>query len=652
MKKAFIRNRTEEFGHDIWDSYILPPYFNNLGLREARKSHLIVGGRGSGKTALLRYLSYESQFSETRREALPEEALDTIGLYLKADTNYFSGFVGGGLDERKWQNIFEHALCIGLAEQLIDTLKRLNCNHERQSFYGGLDSLKFNKALSGFSKKAIPDDIDEFYLWIKSQKQELSRWFKNFDCEIHPELFSLHDFLSAIIDEYKSKLPYLKNTVFAVFIDEYENLLDYQQRVLNTAIKSGEPPLIFHIAMKPNGMRHRLTIGTETIQDIADYRTLNLDDLLINDFDLFAAELFFFRLIKVGFSEFKFPVSKYSLQKETEISNRKTDIKYKLAVLAEVRRVLPGISNREIAAGILNDPILFKRCTDLLEESLKAKNSDLSSSDFFDNDYAEASLVCVALLNQIKEPVDVLVEFNNLRANAVSKFKEGDWIHHFLLGTILLIYMPFRQRPNPVYAGFDVFTKLSKTNIRHFLELCHQSIDAEEMTGDYESFSVPFENQANAAFRVSFDMKEEVSGCGTNGNRLLSIVNFLGKLFRLSQARLSQSEPERTHFSIVNDQVGEDAQKVLDEAVKWSVLFQTPETKVKGTRYESSEYILNPIFAPFFGISFNKGRKLEIPYTQAEEIFTGEVNQYTSLLRTFEKKWSTSSSSDQISLDF
>ena len=404
--------------------------------------------------------------------------------------------------------------------------------------------------------------------------------------------------------------------------------------------------------MKPNGMRHRLTIGTETIQDTADFRTLNLDDLLINDFDLFAAELFFFRLIKVGFSEFKFPISKYSLQKETEILNRKSDIKYRVAVLEEVRRVLPGISNREIASEILNDPILSKRCIDLLEVSLKAKKSDLSSKDFLDNDYPEASLVCVVLLNQLKEPADILTEFNNLRTNKASKFKEGDWVHHFLLGTILLIYMPFRQRPNPVYAGFDVFTKLSKTNIRHFLELCHQCIDAEEMTGDYENFSVPFESQANAAFRVSFDMKEEVSGCGTSGNRLLSIVNFLGKLFRLSQARPSQSEPERTHFSIINDQVGENAKKVLDEAVKWSVLFQTPETKVKGTRYESSEYVLNPIFAPFFGISFNKGRKLEIPCIQAEEIFTGEVNQYTSLLRAFEKKWANSSSVDQISWDF
>ena len=59
MKNAFLRNRTEEFGQDVWDSYILPPYFEKIGLREARKSIVIEGGRGSGKTALLRYMSVD-----------------------------------------------------------------------------------------------------------------------------------------------------------------------------------------------------------------------------------------------------------------------------------------------------------------------------------------------------------------------------------------------------------------------------------------------------------------------------------------------------------------------------------------------------------------------------------------------------------------
>src|SRR3989339_2136737 len=99
MRNPFIRNRTEEFGLDVWSSYVIPLYFSQLGLNEARKSCVLEGGRGCGKTALLRYLSFQSQFSPDRVE-IPPEALCTLGLYLKADTQYFSGFIGNGLNER------------------------------------------------------------------------------------------------------------------------------------------------------------------------------------------------------------------------------------------------------------------------------------------------------------------------------------------------------------------------------------------------------------------------------------------------------------------------------------------------------------------------------------------------------------------------
>jgi hypothetical protein len=200
-----------------------------------------------------------------------------------------------------------------------------------------------------------------------------------------------------------------------------------------------------------------------------------------------------------------------------------------------------------------------------------------------------------------------------------------------------------------LYAGFDAFTKLSRTNVRHFLELCHLSIGTFDPKIEFKEFFIPIDVQAEAAFRASRNFKEEVSGCGDMGNRLLTIVNFLGRLFRLSQARPSQSEPERTHFSIINEEVSEASKKVIDEALKWSVFFKETESKVKGLRYESSEYVLNPIYAPFFGISYNKGRKLEMPANNAESMLTGGIDDFTSLLRQYEKQW-TLDISEQLSL--
>lgn len=650
MQKPFIRNRTEEFGQDIWDSYVLPPYFPGLGLSEARKSVVLEGGRGCGKTALLRYLSCYSQFS-VKRVNLPDSALNTIGLYLKADSQYFSAFTGGGIAERKWQDVFEHALCLALAEQVVAAINTLNCNSERLDRFGGLESLDFFSAVGGLSCNPIPNALKDFEAWLRMQRQILSRWFKNFDETKPPELFELREFVSGMIHEVHEKLSYMSNSVFAVYIDEYENLLDYQQRFLNTLIKSGEPPLIFHIAMKPNGMRTRLTIGTEAIQEVGDFRRLILDDLLKQDFDLFAAELLLFRLMKGGLPEDESPVLRSQLQDENKIGYRCTNQIYRDKVLSEVRRVLPGIRNAEVAASVFEDDVLFRRWHKLVEDGIKLKGSGLKPENFLDKSLPEASIVNIALLHQSsKTAEEILEEFAKLRTGVSSRFKEGDWVHHFLMGTLLLIYLPYRQRACPLYAGFDSFIKLSRTNVRHFLELCHLSIGSFDPKGGFKNFSIPVDLQAEAAFRASRNFKEEVSGCGDMGNRLLSIVNFLGRLFRLSQSRPSQSEPERTHFSITNEEVSMRAQGVLGEAIKWSVLFKEPESKVKGVRYESNEYILNPIYAPFFGISYNKGRKLEIPSGQADVLLVGGTDGFTKLLQQYERQWA-SSISDQFSLD-
>lgn len=652
MQNAFIRNRTEEFGHDIWSSYVLPPYFPTLGFNEARKSVVLEGGRGCGKTALLRYLSFQSQFSFDRKE-VPEDALKTVGLYLKADSQYFSGFTGAGLSDAKWQNIFEHALCLALAEQIVGAVRTLNCSAERTALYGEIDKLDFDDAAGGFVEGGLPSSLFAFEKWLRSQRQNLSRWFKNFDETKPPALLPLREFLGSLIVEFHAKLPYLATSVFAVYVDEYENLLEYQQKLLNTLIKSGEPPLIFHVAMKPNGMRTRSTTGPESIQEVADFRLIKLDDALAPQFRLFAAELFFFRLIgEAGVPENATPIKLDALRNEHRITERLSDSLYHSRVFAEMERILPSKSYGEIARDALDDPVLLGRWKRIVTAGLQRLKSRRVAEDFLIKHAPEATIVCAALLHQRSKNADeVFNELSEYASGNSSKFKEGEWIHHLLIGTLLLLYLPYRQRSCPIYAGFDAFAKLSRTNIRHFLELCHLSIGSFSDGTSLSDFSVTIDSQAKAAFAASQKFRKEVSGSGDHGNRLLAVVNVLGKVFRLSQSRESQSEPERTHFSILDEETSGAAKTILDEAVKWSVLFEEPETKVKGNRYESNDYVLNPIYAPFFGISYNKGRKLEIQSREANTILAGPVDQFTLLLRHYEKTWSVIRNDDQFDLD-
>jgi hypothetical protein len=125
------------------------------------------------------------------------------------------------------------------------------------------------------------------------------------------------------------------------------------------------------------------------------------------------------------------------------------------------------------------------------------------------------------------------------------------------------------------------------------------------------------------------------------------VVNTLGQIFRFSQNRASQSEAECTHFSI-DSALPSEAEAILQECVKWSILFVTPETKVKDERFEGEEYVLNPIYAPYFGISYNKGRKLELTTQAAIELLTGTRDNLDKLLKNYKSKWSVTD--NQLSL--
>jgi hypothetical protein len=159
--------------------------------------------------------------------------------------------------------------------------------------------------------------------------------------------------------------------------------------------------------------------------------------------------------------------------------------------------------------------------------------------------------------------------------------------------------------------------------------------------------------QAESARSVSADQLGEIRSFGVLGNNLHTFVLRLGSLLSLSQQRLTQSEPERTHFSIQGG-VGEltqQEQRLLSEAIKWSVLFEEKETKKKSsTDPEGIEYVLNPIYAPYFHISYRKRRRLELSRSDASTLFAGNYEEIKRLLRDYQRKWEIDGSLDTLPL--
>src|SRR5690554_4852200 len=94
-------NRAEEKANKAWKDFIIPPRFNSLDFKSSGQTKVILGERGSGKTMLLKYLSFESEFSSEHSD-LCESTIQHVGLYLRADTIFCKALEGSFFELHYW----------------------------------------------------------------------------------------------------------------------------------------------------------------------------------------------------------------------------------------------------------------------------------------------------------------------------------------------------------------------------------------------------------------------------------------------------------------------------------------------------------------------------------------------------------------------
>lgn len=645
----FAKNRAEEMPDDVWGKYVLPINYKEVSLNKWTKATVIIGGRGSGKTMFLKYHCHPTIFSK-KRTSIDIKSLNMIGLYWRPDTS-FTQLLNEKWLGKSWNSAFISFMCLSI---LIEFSRLINniiaSNIKNEDLKSSLKNLKLPKVisdslLSNNNKSVLLKDAEEalqvslFHLcsWINLPKEETPPI--NLDLKL-----TLGILTKAII----SCSDLMNDSIYHIYIDEFENLTQPQQKIINTWMKHGIPPLLFSSAYKKNAEVTHETIGVEKIVPRNDYRILDLESVFSQDFELLAAEVLALRLAEkkdiVGNDFLKY----YS---DELILEHRNDENYKKSIKGIATQFLPEISHQEISKNILNDSVLMRKLFSLIEDGLKSHKSEkYNTLDFIDTLYPEASLINGVLLNRkSNHPDNVIIEFYKYKLGNSEKYK--NWISNNLVGAILYLYSKSSSKYCPLYAGFRQFVLMSKGNLRHFLELCHQSILKAEfeqlITDSNEISTLSVETQAKATFMTSSLELEKISDLGANGMHLKRVARRLGILFSHSQNRRSQSEPEINHFTLdLSDktQLSEKTQKLLNEALVWSVLFEEESTKTKSEdTTETKDYILHPVLSACFKISYRKKRKLKLKAIEIEAIFNGEEDDFLKMIKTYKDRWGINS---------
>lgn len=625
INSDITRNRAEEYGFDLWKEFVIPPYFPKLELMKSEKPQIIEGGRGSGKTMLLRYLCHDTQFS-TQREYIPNEDYHRIGIYWKMDIMFASMMNSRGAESQLWIDAFINMAVLVLSMEVIRSIKNIAKVNEKAT--DEIRSIDFSD-LKMFDQN-IPDKIEEVKCYLHKQYVKFQLWVSNYK-RLEQPLFYPKLFLDELICIVKSQVSILQDSFYSVYLDEYENLNIVQKKIINTWVKQSQSPLVFNIAMKHQAFDVADTLSEEKIVEVHDYRKIDLEEYLKEHFATFASEIF---LLKVHRHLYKIlPNEDYLYDTSSEILNCRTGPEYTKSIKRLIEAIFPKLTEKEVADRIFEDSRLRTRLLGMVEKDFEM----LNSNELFDKTMgleptADVLLVLNALLKRNRVDCNVIFEeLCKFMGGGQSKFTE--WIHNNLFGCILTFYGSL-NRNCPLYAGYETFITMSKDNIRHFLELCYTSLS---QSADYnELHKVSVEDQMIAVKSVSGSMFSEIKRFGPKGNLLYLFSLRLGNLFEELRKRESQSEPEQNHFSIKGT-LDEESQHIIRELVKWSVLYEDKLTKQKSIE-AGLEYIFNPIYSAYFTISYRKKRRIELTPEEINALYSESDESYNSIIKRIKTK--------------
>ena len=644
---AFLKNRADNLPPDVFQEFIVPPFFQHISIFKGNKSVRVLGGRGCGKTMFLRYFCHGSAFSEDRAE-ISDEEFSHIGLYFRPDTGFCSLITPQWLDNHRDGFAFSHYLTFSLLAEVCQALRNIDKLPNLASGPLKVCDVKLGTRL--VKQLQLPEPtIDALEQLVEDRLAGLDLWVRNPSrCEV-PIFVHFTLILTALAEDLAKHSPRLKMLAFRVFVDEFENLLPRHREIVCDAIKHPGPKMAVHIAHKREAVTDFKTSGEERVVEMHDIRTIDIEVLMVkgNDFEALAAELFLLRLYQAD-GAVSCPAFKPELLHDVAHLPYRSTPAYRQEIIGYAKQILPEMLAPEIAQKALEDPSLRRRIIEMINKGLEFQGlaGVVKAEDLINEEVPEASVVLGAVLNRNNQSgAEVLSLFQDLVKKGRSKsdafYKTGGWVDNNLYGCLFHLYAGLPRRPNILYAGFSRFCKIAAPNLRFFQELCHNTLllaYQRQSAGEIgKPLRVDQNIQATAALQVSNAMFEDVLQLGPHGDRLLDFARRLGGLFEAYNKRRSQSEPEINHFSINSadaNQLSETAQVILREAKIWSVLWETKDTKNKA-EYDAAQYelILNTIYAPHFKISYRKRRKITLTTMQLDVILTQSDSQFELLLK-------------------
>jgi len=571
LSKVLGLYKAEWLNGTLFSLFNEPAYFEQL---KTQRPCVLIGGRGTGKTTVLRGLSYQGQLA--LEGAQPVKDWPYYGLYHRVNTNRVTAFRGSGVTEERWSSYFGHYVNLIFCQLLLEFALWYEHKTGECIQVADRDYRKIAATLSIEKISNISDLSEEIELLILEFEASI-----NTISDAPPRKVSA---LGAPLDAVAEALAGSKQLYgkqFFFLIDEFENFEDYQQRVLNTIIKHANTNYTFKVGVRELGWRQRATLNQhEKLTSPADYARISIAEWLNDD----------------RFSSFAASVIKSRLSSAYEGA----------CIEMSPQQLLPALGELQ-EAEILLDRDVTSKLLGRLEGHITSSELEKASKIRPGHLYFLSYMVDGSQKSGFVENVR-----SWLQDSKSWQFKLDNYFYASLFSI-----RRGKRGIRKYYCGWDVFVSLANGNIRYLLELVHAAFLRHIENDGEPADSISPRSQTEAAAEVGRKNLSELEGLSVDGGKLTKLVLGLGRVLQVMAANPEGHAPEVTQFHVTQMDFGEEVRRYLDQAVMHLALVRSPGNKLMSeSDTQEYDYRLHPIFAPLFVFSHRRKRKFAIATSQ------------------------------------
>ncbi|HIE4011934.1 TPA: hypothetical protein ACXNH5_003950 [Serratia marcescens] len=266
--------------NQLAEEFVWTPAFESL---ISNKNHIILGSRGSGKTALIKMLSHEclTKLNDKKAKKIIDER-SFIATYIPLKVEWVNSI--GDIDDNN--QLFKWSLNLSSCARFLDTIR--SCLHsyiddeidrilKEKSICNKISELWLSRKLNTITDIYDELEITEYKKNIIFNKMKLGLKLSDDDLMVglnfNTDLFKP---LIMALSTVRKEIGFSNSSTFCVCIDEAEFLTKEHHRILNTHMRSYNE-IVFKITTMP--YRH-YTLETETGTPLNmghDFDYLNID---------------------------------------------------------------------------------------------------------------------------------------------------------------------------------------------------------------------------------------------------------------------------------------------------------------------------------------------------------------------------------------